>query len=190
MNRSSFTPIKIALWLVSFTLISFTFYSFSFSPFVIVSLIAGICMLPPIATMISWFFSKPSLSPFISLFALFIAIMGIIGFQTSSAPQGQILGISEVRGDITEESSLIEGGTQNTSNPAQSQIDLPQPQSEPAIPSESQPLSNPVRRIRTDNPQPQVTNPAPVPEPKPEPVPTPQQTNKPIKKPVDLNPTE
>jgi hypothetical protein len=154
---------KIALiffWILSLSLITFSISTFSQSFSSIAILIAGIALIPPITSMLSSIFQLKKVPVVVSVVALAFAIFGLT-FNQSPANSGSVLGVKEVKGEITNEVSIPESGQviqTQTVNPAL--VDLtPTP---PPEPTPEQPTQNPVQRIRVSSPVPDQTPAKPV----------------------------
>jgi outer membrane biosynthesis protein TonB len=153
---------KIALiffWILSLSLITFSISTFSLTFFSIAFLLVGIALFPPITSIIQ-FKKAPAI---ISILALAFAIFG---FTSNQVPQntGTVLGVNEIKGEITNEVNIPESGQVIQSqlvNPALVDLNATSPSPEPSL---EQPTQNPVQRIRISNPVPNTesTKPEPI----------------------------
>jgi hypothetical protein len=155
---------KIALiffWILSLSLISFSISTFSQSFSSITTLIAGIALIPPVTLILSSILQLKKVPAVVSVAALSFAIFGLTFTQTP-LNNGSVLGVKEVRGEITNEVSIPESGQviqTQTISPALVELTptLPTPE-----PTPEQPTQNPVQRIRISSPVPDQTPAKPV----------------------------
>jgi hypothetical protein len=148
---------KIALiffWILSLSLITFSISTFSQSFSSIATLIAGIALIPPINTILSSIFRLKKAPVVVSIAALAFAVFGLT-FNQVPQNTGSVLGVNEVKGEITNEVSIPESGQviqTQTVNPAL--VDLNS--TPPPEPTPEQPTQNPVQRIRVSSPVPDI----------------------------------
>jgi hypothetical protein len=155
---------KIALiffWILSLSLITFSIATFSQTFSSIATLLAGIALIPPITSFLSSMFQLKKVPVAVSVAALAFAIFGLM---VNQVPQntGSVLGVNEVKGEITNEVSIPESGQviqTQTVNPALVDLNPTPPSPEP---TPEQPTQNPVQRIRISSPVPDQTPVKPV----------------------------
>jgi hypothetical protein len=155
---------KIALiffWILSLSLITFSITTFSQSFSSFITLIAGFALVPPVTSLLSSIFQLKKAPAIISVAALAFAIFGLT-FNQVPQNSGSVLGVKEVKGEITNEVSIPESGQviqTQTVNPALVDLNAIPPSSEP---TPEQPTQNPIQRIRISSPVPDQTPAKPV----------------------------
>jgi membrane protein implicated in regulation of membrane protease activity len=150
----------IFFWILSISLITFSISTFSQSFLSIASLVAGIVLVPPITSMLLRIFQYKQAAVAISVTALAFAIFGLT-FNQSTQNSGSVLGVNEVRGEITNEVSIPESGqVQQTQIINPSQVDVNKTPAVEVIPEQT--IQNPVQRIRVTSPAPDKTVSQPV----------------------------